>query len=224
MQPVAFFFFYFLAALGLPHGRFFVLENIIMLAIQTQLFEAQDIRFGPLDHETHPEIESKWTHDAEFMRLMELKPVRPLSPAMVKKQYEALEKKMEEDKNLFYFTIRAREDDRLIGKAVVEWIDWANGNGFISLGLGAPEDRRKGYGSQALSMLLRYSFGELNLYRVTAVVPAYNEGAIRLFLKFGFMEEVRRRKAMHRDGEFWDIVSFGLLNSEWQEQQNIGQG
>jgi RimJ/RimL family protein N-acetyltransferase len=190
-----------------------------MLAIQTQLFEAQDVRFGPIDHETHPEIESKWTHDAEFMRLMELKPIRPLSPASVKKQYENLEKQMEEDKNLYYFTIRAREDDHLIGKAVVEWIEWTNGNGFLRLGIGAESDRRKGYGSQALGMLLRYSFGELNLYRVTAVVPAYNEGAIRLFLKFGFMEEIRRRKALHRDGEFWDILSFGLLNSEWQEQQ-----
>ena len=190
-----------------------------MLDIQTQLFEAKDIRFGPIDHETHPEVESKWTHDAEFMRLMELKPVCPLSPAMVKKQYEDIEKEMEEDKNLFYFTICVREDGRFIGKALVEWIDWANGNGFIRLGIGAAEDRRKGYGSQVLGMLLRYSFGELNLYRVTAVVPAYNEGAIRLFQKFGFMEEVRRRKAIHRDGEFWDLVSFGLLNTEWRAQR-----
>ena len=189
-----------------------------MLDIQTQLFEAKDVRFGPIDHETHPEIESKWTHDADFMRLMELKPVRPLSPAMVKKQYEVIEKEMDENKNLFYFTIRTREDDRFIGNALVEWVDWANGNGFIRLGIGAVEDRRKGYGSQALSMLLRYAFGELNLYRVTAVVPAYNEGAICLFQKFGFMEEVRRRKAIHRDGEFWDLVSFGLLNAEWREQ------
>lgn len=189
-----------------------------MLEIQNQLFEATDIRFGPIDHETHPEIESKWTHDAEYMRLMELKPIRPLSAAMVKKQYEAIEKEMEEDKNLFYFTIRAREDDRLIGKALIEWIDWANGNGFIRLGIGEAESRRKGYGSQALSMLLRYAFGELNLYRVTAVVPAYNQGAIRLFQKFGFVEEVRRRKALHRDGEFWDILGFGLLNAEWRDQ------
>ncbi|MFN8380479.1 MAG: GNAT family protein [Anaerolineales bacterium] len=189
-----------------------------MLNIQTQLFEAKDVSFGPIDYETHPEIESKWTHDADFMRLMELKPVRPLSPTVVKKQYEAIEKEMEEQKNLFYFTIRAREDGRFIGKALVEWVDWAGGNGFIRIGIGAAEDRRKGYGSQALSMLLRYAFGELNLYRVTAVTPAYNEGAIRFFQKFGFVEEVRRRKAIHRDGEFWDLVSFGLLNSEWREQ------
>jgi len=207
-----------------PIVAFLFLENVTMLSIQSQLFEAQDVRFGPIDHEAHPDIESKWTHDAEFMRLMELAPVRPLSPAMVRKQYESVEKKMEEDKNLFYFTVRARDDDRLIGKAVVEWIDWTNGNGLIRLGIGAETDRRKGYGSQALRMLLRYSFSELNLYRVTAVVPAYNEGALRLFQKFGFMEEVRRRKALHRDGTFWDIVSYGLLNSEWQEQQNNGRG
>ena len=194
-----------------------------MLDIQTQLFVAQDVRFGPIDHEAHPEIESRWTHDAEFMRLMELKPVRPLSPAMVKKQYEVIEKEMDEDKNMFYFTIRARADDRLIGKAVVEWIDWTNRNGFIRLGIGASEDRRKGYGSQALRLLLRYVFGELNLHRVTAVLPAYNEGAIRLFQKFGFMEEIRRRKALNRDGEFWDLLSFGLLNSEWREQ-TLGGG
>ena len=189
-----------------------------MLAPSTQLFEEKDVRFGPIDHETHPEIESRWTHDAGFMRLMELKPVRPLSPAQVKKQYEAIEKDMEEQKNLFYFTIRARENDRFIGMAALEYVDWTSGNTYLRLGIGEPEFRRKGYGSQALRMLLQYAFHELNLFRVTAVVPAYNDGALRLFHKFGFVEEVRRRKALHRDGGFWDIVGLGLLKAEWQDQ------
>lgn len=189
-----------------------------MLEIQNQLFEAQDVRLGPIDHEAHPEIESKWTHDAEFMRLMELGPVRPLSPEMVRKQYEALEKKMDENKNLFHFTIRTRQDDRLIGKAVIESIDWTNGNGFMHIGIGEAELRRKGLGGQAMNLLLRYAFSEINLYRLTAVVPEYNEGAIRFFKKFGFVEEVRRRRALNRDGRIWDLLGFGLLNSEWREQ------
>ncbi len=187
-----------------------------MLDIQTQLFEAQDIRLGPIDHEAHPEIESKWTHDSDFMRLMELKPVRPLSPALVKKEYESIEKKMEEDRNLFYFTIRAHEDDRLIGKAVIEWVDWTNGNGWVRLGIGAAEDRRRGLGSQTLGLILRYAFAELNLFRVSAMVPEYNEGAIRLLKKFGFVEEVRRRQAVQRDGRTWDLLTFGQLRSEWE--------
>jgi RimJ/RimL family protein N-acetyltransferase len=190
-----------------------------MFDIQTQLFEGQDIRFGPIDHERDPEIESRWTHDAEFMRLMETDPARPLSAAMIKKQYEKLEKQVEEDKNLFHFMIRARADDRLMGKASIYWIEWTNGNGFIRLGIGSAEDRRKGYGTQVLGMLLHFAFAELNLFRVTAVVPEYNEGAIALLHKFGFVQEVCRRKSLERDGRHWDLYVFGLLSEEWREHR-----
>jgi RimJ/RimL family protein N-acetyltransferase len=189
-----------------------------MLAMQTQLLEAQDIRFGPIDHEAHPAIESKWTHDAEFMRMMDFNPARPLSPAMVKKQYESIEKKMEEDKNLFYFTVRARADDRLIGKAMVEWINWTNSNGWFWLGIGDADCRRKGYGTQALSLLLQFAFAELNLFRVSAALAEYNQPVIGLFRKFGFVEETRRREALQRDNRRWDLMCYGLLRSEWEEQ------
>ncbi|HSK87653.1 MAG TPA: GNAT family protein [Anaerolineales bacterium] len=189
-----------------------------MFDIQTQLFESQDIRLGPIDHEKDSEIESKWTHDSEFMRLMETSPARPMSAAMIKKQYEKLEKQVEEDKNLYHFMIRLKADERLIGKAAIQRIEWANGNGFLRLGIGAAEDRRKGYGTQALRMLLRFAFAELNLFRVSALVPEYNEGALALLQKFGFVQEVCRRKALERDGRRWDLYVVGLLNDEWRNQ------
>lgn len=187
-----------------------------MFDIQTQLFEGRDIRFGPIDHEKDPEIEAKWTHDSDFMRMMDVEPARPMSAAMVKKKYEKLEKEMDEHKNQYYFAIRAREDDRLIGKAIVQWIEWANGNGFLRLGIGSAEDRGKGYGTQALGMLLRFAFAELNLFRVSAIVPEYNLAAIALLKKFGFVEEVRRRQSLERDYKRWDLLVFGLLSEEWQ--------
>jgi RimJ/RimL family protein N-acetyltransferase len=195
-----------------------------MFDIQTQLFEGQDIRFGPIDIEKDAEIESKWTHDSDFMRMMEVTPARPVSAALVKKQYEKLEKQMEESKNLYYFTIRAREDDHLIGKAAIQWIEWANGNGFLRVGIGAAEDRRKGYGTQALQMLLRFAFAELNLFRVSAIVPEYNLGAIALMKKFGFVQEVSRRKSLERDNRRWDLYVFGLLRDEWQYQAQAAIG
>jgi RimJ/RimL family protein N-acetyltransferase len=187
-----------------------------MLDIQTQLFESPDLRLGPIDHEKDPAIESKWTHDSDFMRLMETNPARPLSAAMIKKQYEKLEKQIEEDKNLFHFMVRAKADDRLIGKAAIQWIEWTNSNGWIRLGIGAAEDRRKGYGTQVMQMLLRFAFAELNLFRVSAMAPEYNDGAIALLRKFGFTQEVCRRSALERDGRRWDLYVFGLLNEEWQ--------
>lgn len=192
-----------------------------MFDIATQLFEGTDIRFGPIDYEKDPEVESKWTHNAEFMRLYEIEPARPMSAAIVKKQYEKLEKRVEENKNLYHFTIRARADDRLIGKAMIQRVEWANGNCSIRLGIGAADDRRKGYGTQALKMLLRFAFAELNLFRVTAYVPEYNEGATALLNKFGFVEEVCRRQALERDGRRWDLFVFGLLKDEWLNQARV---
>jgi RimJ/RimL family protein N-acetyltransferase len=188
-----------------------------MFDIQTQLLEGTHIRFGPIDNEKDPEIEARWTHETDFMRMMDTAPARPMSAALVKKQYEKLEKQLDEDKNQYYFTIRAKEDDRLIGKAVIQWIEWANGHGFIRLGIGAAEDRGRGYGSQALKMLLRFAFSELNLFRLSAIVPEYNSAAIRLLKKQGFIEEVRRRQSLERDGRRWDLLVFGLLADEWRE-------
>lgn len=189
-----------------------------MFDIATQLFESPDIRFGPIDYEKDPEIESKWTHNAEFMRLYDFEPARPMSAAIVKKQYEKLEKKIEEDKNLYHFMIRAKADDRLIGKAMIYRIEWANGGCQIRLGIGSADDRRKGYGTQAAKMLLRFAFAELNLFRVTANVAEYNEGAMALMKKLGFTEEVRRRQSLEREARRWDLLVFGLLKDEWLKQ------
>ncbi len=190
----------------------------LMSDIATQLFEGQDIRFGPIDYDKDPEIEAKWTHDAGFMRLYDVEPARPMSAAMVKKQYEKLEKRIEEEKNLHHFMIRAKADDRLIGKALIARIEWANGNCTFRIGIGSAEDRRKGYGAQALKMLLRFAFAELNMFRVYADAQEYNEGALALLRKFGFVEEIRRRQALERDGRRWDLITCGLLKDEWLNQ------
>jgi RimJ/RimL family protein N-acetyltransferase len=187
-----------------------------MFNIQTQLFEGQSVRLGYIDYEKDPEVESRWTHDSEFMRLLEIGPVYPLSVEQVKKRYEALEKQVEEDHNIFPFRIRAREDNRLVGLAVIEWVEWTHGNGYLKLGIGSPQDRGQGWGSQALRMLVDYAFTELNLFRLSVAIQEYNTIAQRLFPRFGFIEEVRRRKALDRYGQRWDLIQFGLLNSEWQ--------
>ena len=189
------------------------------MSIDTPLFQGNLVRLGPIDHEKDPEIISRWTHDAGFMRMMYVDPARPRSPWLVKKKLEELEKSIEEDKNFFHFRIRARKDDRLIGFAELKWITWSNRGGLVCLGIGAAEDRRKGYGRETLGLLLRYAFAELNLYRLTAFIPEYNTPALGLFTGFGFIEEVRRRQALERDGRRWDLLHFGLLADEWKENQ-----
>jgi len=153
------------------------------------LFEGQLIYLASINPDKDAEMESRWTHDAEFQRLLNPDLVRPLSPAQIKKIYTEIEKEMDEKRNQFYFTIRRlptdksfeavnekpQDSDRLLGFARLDWIEWSQGVGSISLGIGEPDERGKGYGSDALRLLLRYAFGELNLFRLGATVPEYNQ-------------------------------------------------
>jgi RimJ/RimL family protein N-acetyltransferase len=188
------------------------------MSIDNPLFEGNLIRLGPIDHEKDPEIISRWTHDAGFMRMMYTDPARPLSAWQVKKNLEDLEKSMDEDKNFIHFRIRARNDDRLVGFAELLRISWTNANGTVRLGIGAAEDQRKGYGRETLTLLLRYAFDELNLFQLTALIPEYNLPAQSLFKGFGFIEEVCCRQALERDSRRWDLLQYGLLAEEWKEK------
>lgn len=190
------------------------------MSIHEQLFQGSKICLTPIDHEKDPEIAARWTQDAEYQRMLDSDLVRPLSTAQVKKQYEALEKASEESNGMFYYSIRTlvAEDqpERLIGFARLYWIEWSHAAGMLQLGIGDPADRRKGYGSEALRMMLRYAFMEMNLFRLGALIPEYNTPALDLFQKAGFVIEVRRREALNRYGRRWDMLHLGLLQDDWK--------
>lgn len=186
------------------------------MSISDQLFESERLRLAPPDPEKDAELESKWTHDPDYQRLISAQPVRPLSPDQIKKKYEEAEK--EKKHNQFVFALRTRADDRLIGFARLDHIEWNHAHGGLSLGIASPDDRRQGYGTEALRLLLRYAFDELNLHRLTITVFEYNTAALSFFEKAGFVVEVRRRQALQRDGKRWDWLHLGLLREEWEKR------
>jgi len=185
--------------------------------MSTQLFEGELIRLASPDPDRDAETESKWTHDVEYMRLLSADPVRPLSPALIKKKYEEAEK--EKATNRYHFAIRTRADDRLAGFVRLDHIEWNNGTSQVTLGIGDPNDRGRGFGAEALKLILRYAFAELNLHRVSLDVFEYNPRAIRSYEKAGFVVEGRERQALNRDGRRWDVIYMGILREEWERQQ-----
>jgi len=182
------------------------------------LFEGQLIRLGPIDHEKDPEVVARWTHDP-LLRMVLGGVARPLSPEAVKRMLEKAEKQMDENKNLFHFMLRARTDDRLVGLATILLFDLSGISARLNLGIGDPADRKRGYGEDALELLLRYSFSELNLHRVSIFPTADCIPLVSLVEKAGFELEARRRKASFHDGSYWDELQMGLLREKWEKQQ-----
>ena len=91
------------------------------------------------------------------------------------------------------FAIRTLDDDRIIGEIGLDGIRWTHGDCFVGIGLGEREFWGKGYGTDAMKIILRYAFTELNLRRVTLDVFEYNPRGVRSYEKVGF--RARRPRA-----------------------------
>lgn len=105
---------------------------------------------------------------------------------------------------------------RLLGTARYGPYDVRDRACDISLFLGRPEDRNKGYGSSALRILLGYLFEDLGLNRVRLYVDPENQGAIRCYEKAGFVREGVCRQMRYFAGRFHDFVLMSMLASEWK--------
>ena len=154
---------------------------------------------------------ARWSQDADYLRALDTDYARPVSPAEFAERNRA-----HQGPNSLEFRLRTLADDTLIGFAALHTIEWNNQAGMLAIGIGDPAYRGKGYGSDALRLLLRYAFGELNLYRVGLDVIASNEPAIRAYERVGFQREGAWRAAVLRDGRRWDRIQMGILRDEWR--------
>jgi len=109
--------------------------------LDKQLFEGQLVCLAAINHQQDAQVESRWTLDAEYQRMLGADLVRPLSPAQVNKVYDEIEKEIEEKGNQYYFTIRRsskegdKEPDQLLGFASLTHIEWSHGTASISLAI-----------------------------------------------------------------------------------------
>ena len=100
------------------------------------------------------------------------------APVSVKKVIEWVEKDLEKNAPTeYYFLIRTLEDDRLVGAIGLDGNLIAHAEAFVGIGIGERELWGKGYGTDAMRVILRYAFSELNLRRVSLNTFEYNPRA-----------------------------------------------
>ena len=120
-----------------------------------------------------------------------------------------------------HFTIVVRPD------IVIGFIGYFNANqriGKVDVGIGIGEKAywSKGYGREAMRLLLAYLFDDLGFQRIGLDTWGGNERAIRSYLASGFRIEGRLRRAELVDGTYYDKVMMGLLREEWDTLCDVG--
>jgi RimJ/RimL family protein N-acetyltransferase len=181
-------------------------------------YEGELVRLAAADPEPTGEHFAKWSRDSEFFQLFDT------DPPMIrdgKKAQEYFRKQAEkENPGSYGFLIQRLDDDRIIGMTALFDANSQHRNAWVAIGIGERELWGKGYGTDAMNLILRYGFMELNLHRVNLYTFDINPRAIRSYEKSGFVHEGKVRLAMNRYGKRADLVYMGILRREWQERQN----
>jgi RimJ/RimL family protein N-acetyltransferase len=164
----------------------------------------------PADWETY----FAWNQDDEQARALYFIPF-PQSQEAVKRftEKEALRGP---DADNFRFVVENNERE-VVGDITVNQCDQRNGT--FSWGVNIKqEQRRKGYASEALLLVLRYYFQELRYQKITVSIYSFNEPSIKLHESLGFQQEGRIRRAIYTKGQYFDVLLYGLTKEEFAEK------
>jgi RimJ/RimL family protein N-acetyltransferase len=136
------------------------------------------------------------------------------TPSTLEREGEMID---EINRNLDHvFTIVDLETEQAIGRCLLFAIDQLNRNGMLGIVIGAKEYWGRGYGQEAIRLLLDYAFNLLNLNSIMLGVLDFNERAIRCYEKVGFKQIGHRRQARIIGDRKCDAVLMDILAEEFE--------
>jgi len=113
-----------------------------------------------------------------------------------------------------WFAIDA-QGGKFIGQCLLHNFDNTARTCELGITIGDRDFWGRGYGRDAVALLLKYAFRLRNMERVWLSVSGTNQRGIRSYAACGFIEEGRLRRHVWLDGAYDDLVYMGILREEW---------
>jgi len=148
----------------------------------------------------------KWHNDSGLYEML-VNPFRHVSRAA---EEEWIRRKAAYAQTEIQLAICLQEGDQHIGNIHLTDIDWVARHAGVGIFIGEEEHWSKGYGRQAMRLILRHAFNDLGLRRAYLTVLDDNPRAIRAYEKCGFVVEGRLRQHAYKRGQFRDLIFMGI--------------
>ena len=102
-----------------------------------------------------------------------------------------------------------------IGNITLQQINWIYRSAEFACVFGKKNYWGKGYGTEAAKMIFNHGFKRLNLHRIWTGTASTNIGMQKIAGKLGMKKEGVFKEAMFLNGEWIDIVEYGILAKDW---------
>lgn len=135
----------------------------------------------------------------------------PYSKFLIKEYLENAHKDVFEVKQLRL--VISNFNDEALGLIDIFDFDFKNSRAGIGVLVKEPEDREKGYGKEALSLLINYCFTHLGLHQLYCNISEENESSINLFEKQGFKKIGLKKDWNFVNGSYKNEYLFQLIKN-----------
>ncbi len=143
----------------------------------------------------------KWMEDEEVTRFLESRFKRYSLEDL--KEYV---RNMKESPSDFLFGIFLKENNKHIGNIKISGVDQIHKFGDIGLLIGEKSEWGKGYGTEAIKLITKYSFEQLNLHKLITGIYENNISSLKAFSQAGYKEVGRYKKHRFFNGEYIDEI------------------
>ncbi len=171
----------------------------------------EKVRLRPVEREDLPRF-VRWFGDAEVRRHLSV--YLPLSLVQEERWFERLTERLESGREVVLAIDTL--DGVHIGNSGLHAIDWKNRSAELGIVIGEKDYWDRGCGTDAVRLLLRLAFGEMNLHRVYLRVDEDNLRGIRCYEKCGFQKEGLLRDAVFREGAYHGQWLMSVLRGEYR--------
>lgn len=113
----------------------------------------------------------------------------------------------------YQFAIERLDNRQFIGQCGFLQVSWKNRRAEIGIML----DQKSighGYGTDAVSLLCKFGFEEMNLHKIKATVFDFNTAAIRCYEKCGFVQEGILKEEVFREGKYHNAIVMARYKTE----------
>ncbi|MEP3247162.1 MAG: GNAT family protein [Sneathiella sp.] len=180
------------------------------LTLQTENYILQS-----LDTRDVPEDMVQWFADPEIMRYMN-------DPMNLDRQKLAKRFSRLDNKRVFGLVIYARDIKKPIGLMRI-FVERSSAKAETSILIGNKDYWGRNVVLEVRERVIRFLFTAMKLNKITGSVRARNFPALFNYTKQGFKREgILKEQVRGREGDFEDVILFGLLQKEWlKNQENI---
>lgn len=112
------------------------------------------------------------------------------------------------------FAIEDLKTGKYIGGCSINECDVKNRTCVVGIMIGDKEYWGKGYGSDALKVLIKFIFEEVNMNKIKLNVFSFNNRAIACYKKVGFKEEGILKKEIYRNGKYYDEIIMAMFKDD----------